>query len=67
VSERGGERKREAIPNKMTPEEAARLRALLRSTKVADMDDPVARQRVGRAIAWAMDRGPPKPIDAKKD
>jgi hypothetical protein len=31
------------------------------------MDDPVARQRVGRAIAWAMDRGPPKPIDAKKD
>jgi hypothetical protein len=59
VSERG-EPKREQPSNKMTREEAERLRALLRSTKAADLNDPLARQRIGRAIAWAIERGPPK-------
>jgi hypothetical protein len=52
VSERGGERKREAIPNKLPSEEAARLRALLLSTRPAEYD-PSGLQRVGRAIAHA--------------
>ena len=60
VSERGGEPKRDQPPNKMTREEAERLRALLRGTKAADLHDPFARQRVGRAIAQAIDRGPPR-------
>jgi hypothetical protein len=52
VSERGGKPKREAIPNKMTREEADRLRALLRSTRSAEYD-PSGLQRVGRVIAQA--------------
>jgi hypothetical protein len=44
--------------NKMTREEAERLRALLQSTKPADLNDATVRQRVGRAIAWAIERGP---------
>jgi hypothetical protein len=55
-----GEPKREQPSNKMTREEAERLRALLRSTKAADLNDALARQRIGRAIAWAIERGPPK-------
>jgi len=60
MSERGDEPKRDQPPNKMTREEAERLRALLRGTKAADLNDPFARQRVGRAIAQAIDRGPPR-------
>jgi len=44
----------------MSREEAERVRALLRGTKAADLNDPFARQRVGRAIAQAIYRGPPK-------
>jgi predicted dehydrogenase len=60
MSERGEEPKRDHPLNKMTREEAERLRALLRGTKAADLNDPFARQRVGRAIAQAIDRGPPR-------
>ena len=69
MSERGGEPKRDQPPNKMIREEAERLRALLRGTKAADLNDPLARQRVGRAIAWAIYLRPPKINwrDAKKD
>jgi hypothetical protein len=48
VSERGGERKRDQPWNKMTPEEAERLRALLRDTRPAGYD-PSGLQRVGKA------------------
>ena len=58
MSERGGEPKRDQPPNKMTREEAERLRALLRGTNAADLNDPFARQRVGTAIAQAIYRGP---------
>jgi hypothetical protein len=67
VSERGGERKRDQPPNKMTQEEAERLRALLRSTRSADYLNPSDRQWVGKVISEAINRGPPKPIDTKRD
>jgi hypothetical protein len=68
VSERGGEPKRDQPSNRMTREEAERLRQLLRGTKPADLNDATVRQRVGRAIAWAIERGPPKAISrGKKD
>jgi len=52
----------------MTREEAERLRALLRGTKAADLNDPFARQRVGTAIAQAIYRGPKLNFrDTKKD
>ena len=67
MSERGDEPKRES-PNKMTREEAERLRALLRDTRPADYR-PSPLQRVGIAIAQAIYRGPEKPgsRDTKKD
>ena len=50
------DREQEQRPaNKMTREEAERLRELLRG-KPADLADPAARQRVGSAITWAIDR-----------
>lgn len=68
VSERSEKPKRQDQPaNRMTPEEAERLRALLRGTGPADYQDPSALQRIGREIARAISRGPPKPIDTKKD
>ena len=53
----------------MTREEAERLRALLRDTRPADYHEPSALQRVGKAIAQAIEPGPPKINwrDAKKD
>jgi hypothetical protein len=42
--------------SKMSKEDAERLRELLRRTGPADMSDPSARERVGKAIAQAMYR-----------
>ena len=53
VSKCGDKPKREPW-NKRTPEEAKRLRELLRDTKPADLADPSALQRIGRAIARAV-------------
>ena len=55
VSVAGDKRERKQQPaNKMTREEAERLRELLRDTKPADFADPSALQRIGRAIARAV-------------
>ena len=54
VSVAGDKRERKQQPaNKMTREEAERLRELLRRTKPAELDDPSVPQRIGRAIARA--------------
>jgi hypothetical protein len=60
VSSAGDKRERERQPaNKMSREEAERLRELLRRTKPADLDDPAVLQRIGKAIARAI-HGPSK-------
>jgi hypothetical protein len=46
-------------PNKMTREEAERLRDLLRYGKPADLHDRPVLQRIGKAIAQAV-HGPSK-------
>jgi hypothetical protein len=57
VSAAGDKRGQEQQPaNKMTREEAERLRELLRGTKPADLADPSVLQRIGRAIAWAVSK-----------
>jgi hypothetical protein len=50
------ERERGRPANKMTREEAERLRQLLRVTKPADLADTSVLQRIGRAIARAVHR-----------
>jgi hypothetical protein len=69
VSKRGEKPRRDQPWNKMTQEEAERLRALLRDTKPADFNDDTARQRVGKVIGGAISRGPSKPVsrDRKRD
>lgn len=57
MSERGDRHKRKPS-DKMPREEAERLWALLRSTSPADYHQ----QRVGKAIAHAIYRGPPEPL-----
>jgi hypothetical protein len=53
----GDEREWERKPtNKMTREEAERLRKLLQGTKPADLADLSVVQRIGRAIARAVYR-----------
>jgi hypothetical protein len=42
--------------SKMSKEDAELLRELMRRTEPADMSDPSARERVGKAIAQAIDR-----------
>jgi hypothetical protein len=42
--------------SKMSKEDAERLRELLRRTGPADLSDPSARERVGKAIAQAVNR-----------
>src|SRR5215216_2314892 len=54
VSSRRQTRAEEQPANKMTREEAERLRELLRDAKPADFADPSALQRIGRAIARAV-------------
>jgi len=55
ISVAGDKRERKQQPaNKMTREQAERLRELLRDTKPADFADPSALQRIGRAIARAV-------------
>jgi hypothetical protein len=56
VSEPGGKPKRDQPANKMTREEAERLRELLRGTKPADLVEPSVLQRIGKAIARAVSR-----------
>ena len=46
--------------NKMTREEAEHLRALLRRTRPADLNEPSVLLRIGRAIAQAIYRRGPK-------
>jgi hypothetical protein len=65
----GGDKPRPAPPtNKMTREEAERLRGLLRGTRPADLNEPTVLLRIGRAIAQAIYRGSPKlgPRDTKR-
>jgi len=59
VSAAGDKREREQQPaNKMTREEAERLRELFRGTKPAKLEDLSVLQRIGRAIARAIYKGP---------
>ena len=54
MSVAGDKRERKQQPaNKMTREEAERLRELLRRTEPAELADPSVPQRIGRAIARA--------------
>jgi hypothetical protein len=60
LSAAGDERGRNERPaNRMTREEAERLRELLRSTDPAELAEPSVLQRIGRAIARAI-HGPSK-------
>jgi CheY-like chemotaxis protein len=61
VSEGGDRHKRAKPSDKMPRKEAERLWALLRGTRPADYD-PSGQQRVGKAIAHAIYRGPPEPL-----
>jgi hypothetical protein len=57
VSAAGDKREREQQPaNRVTREEAERLRELLRRTEPAELTDPSVLQRIGRAIARAVYR-----------
>ena len=59
MSASGGGPKRAKPSNQMPREEAERLRALLRGTRPADYDVS-GLQRIGKAIAQAIYRGPPE-------
>jgi hypothetical protein len=60
VSAAGDKQERERQPaNKMTREEAERLRGLLRRGRPAELSDVSVLQRIGRAIARAL-AGPSK-------
>jgi hypothetical protein len=56
MPERNDERGRVRSVSKMSKEDAERLRELLRLTDPADMSDASARERVGTAIAQAVNR-----------
>jgi hypothetical protein len=56
MPERKDEAGRVRPVSRMSKEDAERLRELLRRTDPADMFDPPARERVGKAIAKAMHR-----------
>jgi CheY-like chemotaxis protein len=61
VSDRGDGHRWAKPSNQMPREEAERLWALLRGMRPADYD-PSGQQRVGKAIAQAIHRGPPEPL-----
>jgi hypothetical protein len=56
MPERGGKAGQAGSVNKMSKEDAERLRELLRRPDPADMCDPSVRERVGKEIAKAMHR-----------
>jgi hypothetical protein len=56
MTERNDEPGRVRSISKMSKEDAERLRELLRRTDPADMSDPSAHERMGKAIAQAMNR-----------
>jgi hypothetical protein len=69
MSDRGAEPKRDQPSNRMSREEAEHLRALLRGTRPADLNEPSVLLRIGRAIGQAIYRGGPKlrSRDTKRD